>query len=368
MKYWIKRMAAAVVICACIVGMTPGDSCLYAQNTEAAAAAGETEKTEVKKSVEKPVLSKTSLEIRRGKKKKLKVKKTSKKVKWASSNKKIASVSSGGVVKGVSCGTVKITATVGGKKLTCKVVVYASKKNVKKWIEKDGRYYYYNQYGEKATGRCTINKKTYFFDAKGRQRTGWMKIKGSYYYFRTANKGKGYMVKGTKVNGIKINSKGKAKITSKTKEKVRLLTAANAYVFSKTKSTMKRSEKLKILYTGLATNKTISYRNLTSFKKNDSRWDETYAAYFFDRGYGDCYVAGCALAYMATAIGYDNVYAESSGGHGWAKIAGKYYDPNWAWWGTKGDIYKAYAVPRSLSGKGGRQPWAACEVYVKKIS
>jgi hypothetical protein len=289
-------------------------------------------------------------------------------VKWSSANKKIAKVSSDGVVTGVKCGTVKITAEVGDKTLTCKVMVYASKKYVKKWVEKDGRYYYYNKYGEKVTGIVTINKKSYYFDKNGRQRTGWMKKGGSYYFFKTSNKAKGYMVKSAKVNGIRLGSDGAAKLTSSTKEKARLLTAANAFAFNNTKSTMSKEEKLKVLFTGLAKNKLISYKNIGSFQKNNSKWDETYAAYFFDRGYGDCYVAGCAMAYLATAIGCDTVYAESSGGHGWAKIDGKYYDPNWAWWGTKGNIYKAYAVPKSLSGKDGRQPWSACEVYVKKIS
>ena len=32
---------------------------------------------------------------------------------------------------------------------------------------------------------------------------------------------------------------------------------------------------------------------------------------------------------MGKAIGYTEVYACNSGGHGWAEIEGKYYDPEW---------------------------------------
>jgi hypothetical protein len=308
------------------------------------------------------------LEVKKGKKKSLSVKHATEKVKWTSANKKIAKVSSDGVVTGVSCGTVKITAEVGGKTLTCKVMVYASKKYVKEWVEKGGRYYYYNKYGEKVTGLVTINKKTYYFDKKGRQRTGWIKRGDKYYFFKTENKSKGYMKKSAKVNGIKLGSDGAAKLTSKTKEKARLLTAANEFVFENTKSTMSKEEKLKTLYKGLATQKTITYKNLGSFKKGSANWDEVYTAYFVDRGYGDCYVAGCAMAYLATAVGCEDVYAQSSGGHGWAKIDGKYYDPNWAWWGTNGHIYNGYAVPASRSGENHSPNWAKAAAYSKKIS
>jgi hypothetical protein len=418
MKNWRRRIAGGLAVCVCLVSLAPAEICSYAasvseeitseeiastettETTETTEGLEETEATESpdttenpkpsdstekpastestgkkkdknnknnKKKTKSPVLSKKKLEVKRGKTKKLSVKNTSKKVKWSSANKKIATVSSKGVVTGVGCGTVKVTARVGGKKLTCRVTVYASKKYVSKWVEKNGRFYYYNKYGEKLTGMRTIGKKTYYFDSKGRQRTGWVQVKGSYYFFTISNKGKGSLVKSTKVNGIAVNSKGKAKVTAKTKEKIRLLTAANEMVFEKTKSTMTKSEKLKIMFTGLAKGNTIVYKNLGSFRKNESRWDEFYAAYFFDFGYGDCYTVGAALAYLATAIGYEDVYAQSSGSHGWCKIDGKYYDPNWAWWGTS-NIEDAYAVPAEMSGKNKSPNWAKYGAYSKKIS
>jgi hypothetical protein len=374
-----KRIVAVLIISACLIGLIPAEITQATETTEATQTTESTQGTQGTESTEptqstestetttSATISKKTLEIKKGKKKTLSVKNTTETVTWSSENKKIATVSENGVVKGVSCGTVEITATVGGKELTCTVMVYASKKHVSEWVESGGYYYYYNKYGEMVSGKKTINKKTYYFDSKGRQRVGWMKLKNDYYFFKIANKGKGYMATGTTVNGIKINSDGTAKITSKTKEKLRLLTAANKYVFNKTKSTMDKATKLKTVYTGLAYARTINYKNIGSFKKGKSNWYNYYAACFFDRGYGDCYVAGCTFAYLATAIGYKDVYAESSGGHGWCRIGGYYYDPSWAAYGTS-DKSRAYAVPASLSGAGGRPNWKRYMVYSKKIS
>jgi hypothetical protein len=371
MKYWVKKSAALLVICACIIGLIPLESTKAAettQTTESTQTAENTETTEPSESTDTPALSDTTLEVKKGKTKTLSVNNVTETVKWTSSNEKIAEVSSEGVVTGVSCGTVEITAEVGEITLTCKVTVYASKKYVKEWVEKSGRYYYYNKYGEKVTGLVDIGKKTYYFDKKGRQRIGWIKKGGSYYFFKTANKSKGYMVKSAKVNRIKLGSDGAAKITSSNKERVRLLTAANEFVFSHTKSTMSKEQKLKTVFKGLATQKMIVYKNIGSFKKNNSKWDEIYASYFLDKGYGDCYTGGCAMAYLATAIGCKDVYAESSGVHGWCRIEGKYYDPKWAWWGTNGHIYYGFAVPASRAGSNHSPNWARAAYYSMKVS
>ncbi len=77
-------------------------------------------------------LSKKSLTMKTGEKKKLRVKnlkkKLQKKVKWSSSKKKVAAVSKKGVVTAKKKGTAKITAKVAGKKYTCKVKVKAKTK------------------------------------------------------------------------------------------------------------------------------------------------------------------------------------------------------------------------------------------------
>ncbi len=58
-------------------------------------------------------------------------------------------------------------------------------------------------------------------------------------------------------------------------------------------------------------------------------WPVVCANDLFIYGKGDCYSYGAAYAYYAKAIGYKEVYACNSGGHGWAEVEGKYYDPEW---------------------------------------
>ena len=44
---------------------------------------------------------------------------------------------------------------------------------------------------------------------------------------------------------------------------------------------------------------------------------------------GNCISVGAAFAYMAKAIGYENVYAVNGTGHGWAEVDNKVYDAEW---------------------------------------
>ena len=68
---------------------------------------------------------------------------------------------------------------------------------------------------------------------------------------------------------------------------------------------------------------------------------------------GDCYSYGAAFAFMAKAIGYTNVYACNSGGHGWAEVDGKVYDPEWS---------RHHSSPGSYYGVGYNDP---CDVDYK---
>jgi len=58
-------------------------------------------------------------------------------------------------------------------------------------------------------------------------------------------------------------------------------------------------------------------------------WPVVYAKDLLIDGKGDCFSFGASFAYMAKAIGYEEVYACNSGGHGWAEIDGLVYDPEW---------------------------------------
>lgn len=68
-------------------------------------------------------LNKSTLTIRAGKSKVLRIKGIKKKVFWKSSNKKAASVSADGVVTGTSRGTAVVTASYGKRCAKCKVTV-----------------------------------------------------------------------------------------------------------------------------------------------------------------------------------------------------------------------------------------------------
>ena len=58
-------------------------------------------------------------------------------------------------------------------------------------------------------------------------------------------------------------------------------------------------------------------------------WETIYANDMFVGRGGNCFSYGAALAFMAKAIGFANVYACNSGGHGWAEVDGRVYDPEW---------------------------------------
>ena len=287
-------------------------------------------------------------------------------MKWSSSKTEIAKVAKDGKITAKAPGETVITAQAGEQKLKCKVCVVAQTKYLNEWVEKKGRVFYYNKYGVKCVGKKTIKGKVYYFDKEGRQRVGWMKSKGNYYYYNIGKMAKGYRVTGKKINGIKLAKTGEAKLTNDTKNKVKYLTDANDLCFDYVNFSMTKTERLKKMYTLLATGELISYRNYGGFK-NSKHWDQHYASYYFEQGIGDCYTAGTAFAYMATALGYEDVYAVSSGGHGWCKIGNKYYDPNWGWWGAS-NMYDAFGSSGYAKGKAGSMNWKACCKYMKKIS
>ncbi len=237
-----------------------------------------------------------------------------------------------------------------------------ARKHKEEWVmSKKGRAYYYDSNGKKLSkGPKRIGKKYYYFDEDGMQHVGWIKYKGHYYYFRIGAQKKGYRICNKTINGIKLNAKGQAVSNL---EKARLLTEANKIVFSITNFKMSQKEKNKACFLYIR-NKT-DWRNLTSFRSDLKNWDQHYAGYAIYKGYGDCYTGGCGFAYLAAAAGAKKVYAESSGGHGWATIDGRFYDPNWSWAMRNVDDY--FAVPESQSGRGGRPSWAKNRSYVKRI-
>ena len=230
-----------------------------------------------------------------------------------------------------------------------------------KWVSKKGKYYLFLD-GKKQTGLKQVGERTYYLDKKGVQRTGWRKIGKKYYFFQIKNGKDGYMRTSVKVNGVKLKKDGSAKLTSRSKRKLKVMVRCQKIMDSIVSPGTPKSNKLSKAFR-YATNH-FRARNIGRFSAG-SDWDVRYAEYMLNTGSGDCYCYGAVFAYLANAAGYKNVCVCSSGGHGWCRISGRYYDPNWA---RVIGIGKCYGATRSQSGSGGRPAWAQNERYVRNIS
>ena len=164
----------------------------------------------------------------------------------------------------------------------------------------------------------------------------WKKTKNYYYYYRNVKK-------------------------ARSKEKVELMVKCAKMMDTVTKPRQARKTKLKIAFQYAKTH--FPRRNIHDWR-NTADWDIYYASYIINHRGGDCFCQGAFFAYLANAVGYTNVKAVSSGGHGWAMVNGEIYDPNWSF--IIGDA-KCYAVPTSLSGTGGRPNWAGAGIYKKDL-
>lgn len=241
------------------------------------------------------------------------------------------------------------------------VPVSAKVKYKNQWVTTSkGKTYYYDKNGKKLKGMQKIGRNYYYFDSKCVQRTGWRKIKNSYYFFNIGTKSKGYRVKSKTVNGVKLAASGKAKVKKSNKRKLALLTKAAKTVQGFTNDKMTKKQKLRKAF-DYAKNHLRSY-NRGGFQSGGS-WDVFYAGIAFDTRRADCYSYAAYFAYLANAVGYKATVV-SSGGHGWAEIKGKVYDPNWSKY-SRIDSY--FGMSYDLSGVGGRPSYKRNRVYLKTV-
>lgn len=236
----------------------------------------------------------------------------------------------------------------------------ATKKNANKWVTKKSKVYYYNNKGKKVTGLQKIGKYQYYFDSKGVQRSGWRKIKNNYYFFQIKSGKKAYMAKSKTVNGIALDAKGRASKKGSNLRKLKLMVKANEIVDTITTPTMTQTEKLKTCFDYTKKYHYTSWRPFT----NKPGWELDFAEDMFYKGRGDCVSYGCAFAFLANAAGATKVYCVSSGGHGWAEIKGRVYDPDWA---LVSSVDSYFAMSYSLSGVQGRPNYKPNRTYVVKI-
>ena len=237
------------------------------------------------------------------------------------------------------------------------------KKPVVRWTKKGGYDYCYVDGKKKKNGIFEIDGKSYYFDKKGRQLTGWRKIGKKAYFFRNARGKNGYMEKGKKVDGIKLNKNGQAvPNTGRAKKKLPILIKCRKIVDKLTFPAMKEKEKLRSCFDYVNTHFNSNYVPDLSREKN---WDLVYAEKMLELGYGDCYSHAVTFAYLAHAAGSKNVQCIHNGGHSWVKIGKRYYDPHW----ERCVGVSCFAVSKSGAGKYGRPYWPGeSPQYIKKCS
>ncbi len=130
----------------------------------------------------------------------------------------------------------------------------------------------------------------------------------------------------------------------------KMLELARKAVEKCTDSSMSKEQKLKAAFEYLKKN------YLEGSRRGDYReldWPVVYASDLFEGGKGDCFSYGAAFAYMAKVIGYEESYACNSGGHGWAEIDGKIYDPEWSMHSSNYSYFgMSYDEPCDVAYKG----------------
>ena len=116
--------------------------------------------------------------------------------------------------------------------------------------------------------------------------------------------------------------------TKVTPESDKTLSAALKAVSEYITSDMTKEQKLKACFDHIKSDYVEKVPRTPPYHESD--WAVIYANDILVNGAGDCYSYGAAYAYLAKAIGCDEVYACNSGGHGWAEVEGKVYDPEWS--------------------------------------
>ena len=205
--------------------------------------------------------------------------------------------------------------------------------------------YYYN--GELADGSIPYNGATIRF-VSGYVRQGYVTVDGKTYYYDSTGTLKKNGIVGTAAEGYRyadqngvidntarlaVTSGGydwnvlDGKATKVSTEKDRTMFRALKLMNKLTSTTDTKAQKLKKCFNYLQT-ETYEYNpRVPHYRGMD--WPIVYANDIFTTNGGNCLSYAAAFAFMAKAIGYDDVYACHSGGHGWTEIGGLIYDSEW---------------------------------------
>ena len=232
-------------------------------------------------------------------------------------------------------------------------------------------------------GYVTEGGKTYYYDANGVLRKNGVvgsKTDGYRYadkngvvdltYTGIANSGNGYWYFKNGVLDFTLRTavtwggsdwnvlNGAATKVSTAKD--RTLHRALKLVAKITKPGMTKEQKLRKCFDYLQTETSESNPRVPHYRGMD--WPVIYADDIFTTGKGNCFSYAAAFGFMAKAIGYEDIYACNSGGHGYTEIGGLIYDSEWqrnskkySYYGlsysTKTDV--AYASVKASMASGG---------------
>ena len=202
------------------------------------------------------------------------------------------------------------------------------------WTRINGNKYYFDDYGNKLTGMQDIDYNTYQFDSNGVMQTGWKKIKGNYYLF---NRNSGKMMKNTKADGIKIDSKGRAKKTKAALKKIETMMTANKIVKEITNPGDSMAVKREKCFNWIFPFPYHRFRELSPIYNNPG-WEVDFANDIFKFKCGCCVSEASAAAFLFHEIGYNDVYVCHDTSHAWVEMNGYAYDPLFA----EAKSYNAY--------------------------
>ena len=178
------------------------------------------------------------------------------------------------------------------------------------WKQINGYWYYFRKDGDMATNWIYVGGNYYYLASDGVMRTGWQWIDGDRYYFYKENDpnggGWGVMAHDTTIDGIRIDSSGRADV---------------AYTYA-IDVLNQIGWDLRAAFNWSAS---LPYTSMSASASMGSEW---FARYGFENRTGNCYVMAATFYYMAKAMGYDAHqiagYVPMIGGgstpHSWVEI------------------------------------------------
>ena len=129
------------------------------------------------------------------------------------------------------------------------------------------------------------------------------------------------------VNNVQYIADSKGWATRVQTEHEKVMARAMELVGKVTDDSMTKEQKLRACYIHIRDNYAEYNPRIPHYAGEG--WHTTYANDIFINKGGNCISVAAAFAYMAAAIGYDNVYAVNGTGHGWAEVNNLIYDAEW---------------------------------------